>query len=153
MRMSRLLSKLLRLAPSERADLVVAQGALVAAWLRVAMRPRGRLVGTPAGESGAGTPVPDEQSLDRARALALAVTRAASHGLFHPQCLVRAVALKQLLDARGLDGSRVQIGVRTQRGTFAAHAWVEYGSEILGDRAEHVRTFAPLPDLTVLVQR
>lgn len=151
--MSRLLSKLLRLAPSERADLVVAQGALVAAWLRVATRPRGRLVGAPAAASDHDAPVPDEQSLARARALALAVTRAASHGLFRPQCLVRAVALKQLLDARGLDGSRVQIGVRTQRGMFAAHAWVEYGTEILGDRAEHVRTFAPLPEITVLGHR
>lgn len=153
MRMSRLFSKLLRLPRSERADLVAAQGALLAAWFRVATRPRGRLVGMPDDRAGARTVPPDDRTLARAHGLALAVTRAASHGVFRPQCLVRAVALKHLLDARGLGGGRVQIGVRTRQGAFAAHAWVEYGGEVLGDRPEHVGTFAALPDLTVLGHR
>lgn len=151
--MSRLFSKLLRLPRSERADLVAAQGALLAAWLRVATRPRGHLVGLPDERIVPGTLPPDERALARARGLALAVTRAASHGVFRPQCLVRAVALKHLLDARGLGGGRVQIGVRTRQGAFAAHAWVEFGGEVLGDRPEHVGTFAPLPHITVLGNR
>ena len=153
MRMSRLFSKLLRLPRSERADLVAAQGALLAAWLRVATRRRGHLVGLPDERTVPGARPPDERALARARGLALAVTRAASHGVFRPQCLVRAVALKHLLDARGLGGGRVQIGVRTRQGAFAAHAWVEFGGEVLGDRPEHVGTFAPLPHVTVLGNR
>jgi Transglutaminase-like superfamily len=150
--MSQPISKLFRLPRSEQADLVAAQGALVAAWARVATRRRGRLVGTVDGTIRSVSPSPDERALLRARSLAVAVNRAAAYGLFRPQCLVRAVALKHLLDARGLRGSRVQVGVRTHRGAFAAHAWVEYGSEVLGDRPEHVGTFAPLRELAVLEQ-
>ena len=147
------ISKLLRLPRAELADLVVAQVALLGAWIRVATRPRGQLVGMAGTEREISPPSPDESALKRARGLALAVNRVASHGALRPQCLVRAVALKGLLDARGLWGSRVQIGVRSQGGAFAAHAWVEYGSEILGDKPEHVRSFAPLSDLTVLEAR
>ena len=129
---------------------MVAQAALLGAWIRVATRPRGQLVGMAGPEGEAARAVPDESARARARGLALAVTRVATHGVFRPQCLVRAVALKALLDARGLSGSRVQIGVRSRGGAFAAHAWVEYGSEILGDKPEHVQSFAPLPELTVL---
>lgn len=153
MRTRHLLSKLLLLPRGEWADLVLAQRALLGAWVRVATRPRGRLVGMLEEAGPASSCTPDAKGRDRARRLARAVTRAAAFGVFRPQCLVRAVALKDLLDAQGLVGSRVQIGVRTQRGAFAAHAWVEFGSEILGDKPEHVQSFAPLPDLTVLEVR
>ena len=153
MRTRHVISKLLRLPRAEWADLVVAQVALLGAWLSVAARPRGRLVGMAGARSEIASAAPDECARTRARGLALAVNRVAAHGVFRPQCLVRAVALKSLLDTRGLFGSRVQIGVRSQGGAFAAHAWVEYGSEILGDKPEHVRSFAPLSDLTVLEAR
>jgi len=153
MRTRHLISKLLRLPRAEWAELAAAQGALLAAWVRVATRPRGRLVGMPDSPHPVTPFTPHAEARDRAQRLARAVTRAAAFGVFRPQCLVRAVALKDLLDARGLVGSRVQIGVRSQRGTFAAHAWVEYGTEILGDKPEHVQSFAPLPDLTVLEAR
>ena len=153
MRTRHLISKLLRLPRAEWADLLVAQRALLTAWVRVAVRPRGQLVGTPGVAHSIAPFATDSEARDSARRLARAVTRAASFGVFRPQCLVRAVALKELLDARGLVGSRVQIGVRSHQGAFAAHAWVEYGTEILGDRPEHVRSFAPLPDLTVLEAR
>ncbi len=148
-----ILAKLLRLPRSERADLVAAQGALLAAWATVATRRRGQLVSAAAEPAATAPAVPDERSLTEARMLATAVSRAAAHGVFRPRCLVRAVALKRLLDARGLAGSRVQVGVRTHLGAFAAHAWVEYGAEVLGDRPEHVNTFAPLHELAVLEQR
>lgn len=150
MRTRHLISKLLRLPRAEWADLMVAQRALLAAWFRVVTRPRGQLVGTPGVRPATPLVVPDTAARDRAERLARAVTRVAAHGIFRPQCLVRAVALKELLDARGLVGSRVQIGVRSEGGTFAAHAWVEYGAEVLGDKREHVQSFAPLPDLTIL---
>lgn len=153
MRTRHLFSKLLRLPRAEWVDLMVAQVALLGAWLRVATRPRGQLVGVPGPEDRASATPPDEEALQVARRAAIAVTRAAAYGLFRPKCLVRAVAIKRLLDARGLPGSRVQIGVRSQHGAFAAHAWVEYGAEILGDRPEHVQSFAPLADLTVLEAR
>lgn len=153
MRTRHLISKLLRLPPAEWADLMVAQRALLAAWFRVATRPRGRLVGTSQATTAGTSAAPDAAAHDQAQRLATAVTRAAAHGIFRPRCLVRAVALKELLDARGLAGSRVRIGVRSERGAFAAHAWVEYGTEILGDQPEHVQSFATLPDLTVLKAR
>ena len=153
MRTRHVISKLLRLPRAELADLMAAQVALLGASFRVATRPRGQLVGMAGTAGGRPSAAPDDTARARARRLALAVTRVATHGVFRPQCLVRAVALKGLLDARGLAGSRVQIGVRSQRGTFAAHAWVEYGSEILGDKPEHVQSFAPLSDLTVLEAR
>ena len=132
---------------------MVAQTALLGAWARVATRPRGRLVSM----SGAGnSPIiaePGGEARATARRLATAVNRAAAYGVFRPQCLVRAVALKRLLDARGLEGSRVQVGVRSRHGAFAAHAWVEYGTEVLGDRRDHVETFIRLADLDVLEAR
>ncbi len=83
-------------------------------------------------------------SIMLASRLSLAVVRAAEHGLFRPVCLVRAIALHRMLEARGINGSRICIGVRYERGRFSAHAWVEYGDRVLGDHAGYVGAFAPL---------
>src|SRR5215207_3396886 len=139
--------KLLGLSPAELAELVRAQVALLGAQVMVWTRPIGQLVTNDlvvgaAEESGEVEPV--------ALRIALAVNRAAAYGVFRPLCLVRAVALNRMLETRGLHGSRIRVGVRRRRGRFAAHAWVEYKNQVLGDRAEHVGTFAPLDDVQLL---
>lgn len=144
----RIIRKLIRLRPREWAELLRAQVALLSAQFEVLARPVGRLV-TDAALSAANEieRPPQAHQLAEARQMALAVSRAASYGIFRPKCLVRAIALHRMLVARGLNESRIRIGVRRQNGEFAAHAWVECGSLILGDHESHTNTFARLADL------
>src|SRR5947207_3055077 len=80
---------------------------------------------------------------------ALAVERAADYGVFRANCLIRAVALQRLLEARGFPGSAVRVGARVERGHFTAHAWVEYAGHVLGDRDWHVQRFTPFAPIEV----
>lgn len=128
---------------------------LIAAQLLVATRPTGRLVSSetpPVGAAPADPTAPAEPfTLDpRAARLALAVSRAADYGVFHPLCLVRAVAINRMLERRGVRGSRIRIGVRVRGGRFLAHAWVEYGGSVIGDSEAHVDSFAELTDVRLL---
>lgn len=142
---TRLVRKLAGLKPAEWRDLLEAQAALLSARWLVRTRPTGRLVDDATTTHTDGSPVASE----RTRALALAVERAAEHGLFRPQCLVRAVALNRLLESHGIRGSRIRVGVRVGEQGFAAHAWVELGEQVLGDRADRVRGFVELADVRV----
>jgi hypothetical protein len=81
------------------------------------------------------------------RRTALAIARASEHGLFRPTCLVRAVALQQMLQRRGFPGSSLHVGVRQRNTTFLAHAWVEYRGAVLADEEWHVRRFQELARL------
>ena len=76
--------------------------------------------------------------------------RASEFGFFRPACLVRSIALHRLLLARGIVGGRVQVGVVLQDGRLAAHAWVEYAGEILGDDPNILSHFDPLPGLSLI---
>jgi hypothetical protein len=139
------LRRLRALRAAELGRLLYAQGMLVWAALLVRTRPQGRLISvSERPESGT---APNAAMRRQAHDLALAVERAAEHGVFRPACLVRSVALHRMLRACGIAGSRIHIGVRLQNGTFVAHAWVEWNGEILGDVASHVGTFAPLCDV------
>jgi hypothetical protein len=60
-----------------------------------------------------------------------AINRASRYGLTRPACLVRALALSQLMTAGGLTGAVVRIGVRWANGEFVAHAWVEHEGAVL----------------------
>jgi hypothetical protein len=124
--------------------LVQAQWALLAARGMVRNRPIGSLA-TPT----VGNPAADPARLPEARRLALAVVRAASFGVFRPQCLVRSVALSQMLADRGISGALVRVGVRRKNGEFSAHAWVELAGETLGDADDHVGSFVPMTNLDV----
>jgi len=121
-----------------------AQWALLAARGVVRNRPIGSLA-TPA----AGNLPADPARLPEARRLALAVVRAARFGAFRPQCLVRSVALSQMLVDRGISGALVRVGVRRKNGEFSAHAWVELAGETLGDADDHVGSFVPMTNLDV----
>ncbi|HUK21870.1 MAG TPA: lasso peptide biosynthesis B2 protein [Gemmatimonadales bacterium] len=126
-----LLRKLLRLSPAEWRELAWAQGALIRAWFAVRTRPEGRLL-VPVPSSS--EPAAQRAAVTAAAArLALALARVAAYGVFRPTCLVRAIALQSMLRSRGFTGSSVRVGVRWQEGRFLAHAWVEYGGEVLAD--------------------
>jgi hypothetical protein len=79
-------------------------------------------------------------------ARALAVERVARLGIGRGLCLVRSLALMELLTRDGLPGGRILVGVRRARGTFEAHAWVEWHGHILGDDPTYVASFLPLTD-------
>ena len=85
--------------------------------------------------------------------MAQAVSRASSHGLFRPSCLVRSLALSRLLERERVSGWHVRIGVRERTGRFEAHAWVELGAEVLADSAAHVGSFERLTDVRLLRAR
>jgi hypothetical protein len=147
------LRRLARLSPRDWLDIVEAQIELLVAQIIVATRRTGELVSRapldPFGDSSAPT-APAEIVDPRPGQLALAIGRAAENGVFRPLCLVRAVALKRLLDRHGFQGSVVKIGVRMTRGRFAAHAWVAYADQILGDQEWHVKSFAELDEIRVM---
>jgi hypothetical protein len=148
------LRRLARLSAREWLDLAEAQLELLIAKIIVATRRTGQLVSRAPldpfgdGDTTASTAAPNADP--RPEQLALAIGRAAEHGVFRPLCLVRAVALKRMLDRHGYDGGVVKIGVRMNRGRFAAHAWVAYGSQILGDQEWHVKSFAELDEISVM---
>lgn len=129
-----------------------------AAW-RVRVRREGltrsrAAVATPGAPTGAPTSsTGDAVDLDRARQLAAAVRRAGRLSPAGPSCLTRSLALKELLDARGLEGGRVRVGVRREESRFEAHAWVEYGGRALGDPAHGSGDFATLEGLEVAPDR
>ena len=142
---AQLAKKLSTLSLRDWVELVQAQWALLLAQATVRRRPIGSLA-TPISEMGA---TPDSARMGEARQLALSVLRAARFGVFRPQCLVRSVALSNMLAARGIQGAVVRIGVRRTNGEFLAHAWVELGGEMIGDADDHVGSFVPLTNLDV----
>jgi hypothetical protein len=148
------LRRLARLSAREWLDLAEAQFELLVAQFIVATRRTGQLVSRaaldPFGDDHAAASTAAPHADLRPEQLALAIGRAAEHGVFRPLCLVRAVALKRMLDRHGYDGGIVKIGVRMNRGRFAAHAWVAYNSQILGDQEWHVRSFAELDEINVM---
>jgi len=133
--------RLRRIDPAALWELGRAQLELLRARAELSIRPKGKLLDL---DSNPPLPEPDPVLIGRAERLSLALERAAENGLFRPSCLVRSLALRRLLNARGIVGSRIRIGVRNTGGEFQAHAWVEYGSVVLGDRAFHVERFVPL---------
>lgn len=149
-RVTRLLHKLATLSPREWVDLLLAQVALLAAQVLVWTRPTGRLVSHAGSADSGATPFQPTVApalMDRAQQLGLAVSRAGDYGVFRPLCLVRAVAVHRMLEGRRMHGSRIRIGVRMRRGRFGAHAWVEYGGQVIGDNIEHVESFAELAEV------
>ena len=144
------LRRLARLSAREWLDLAEAQLELLVAKAIVATRPTGQLVSRAPHDEPAPAAIDAPPITDaRPEQLALAIGRAAEHGLFRPLCLVRAVALKRSLDRHGYTGGTVRIGVRMNNGRFAAHAWVAYGTQILGDQEWHVESFEELDEITV----
>ena len=132
------------------ADVIAAQAALVRAQLLVWTRPTGQLLNA---TSAARVPNASAMGADTGARMSLAITRATRYGIFSPQCLVRAVALNRMLEARGVVDSTIRIGVRWVDGEFVAHAWVERDGVILGDTAANTSSFVPLTDVRLFAGR
>ena len=79
-----------------------------------------------------------------ARRWARAVQRAQRVGPWRGACLARSLALHRLLEANGIVGSRVCVGVQGAVTGFAAHAWVEVAGTVFGDRPGVAQLWAPL---------
>lgn len=142
------LRKLVRLSPREWRNLLRAQWELLRVRRLVRTLPTGTL--TAGAGDGAASATGDPDRLPDARALAVAVNRAAYFGLGPSQCLVRAMALSRLMERDGMPGGVVRVGVRRREGRMEAHAWVDFAGEILGDHEENVGTFAELSDLQIV---
>lgn len=142
------LGRVASLSSVERADLLRAQWALIVARLELRTRRTGELVSRD-GDDHDDDRDDDDRDDDtitdaiagRARALDLAVRRAAAYGPLSTTCLLRATALQRLLEREGILDSRLRVGVRSVDGRFAAHAWVELGGLVLLDQPRHVRSF------------
>ena len=98
-------------------------------------------------------PSPDEaeeaRDLVEARAVGESVRYVASRGVIRPECLVQALAVKRLLERRGLHDARIRVGVRGDSGDIQAHAWVEYRGRVVGSFRQPGGEYADFPDLEV----
>ena len=71
------------------------------------------------------------------------VSVAARHPVSWARCLQRSLALCLWLERQDLQPD-LKIGVRKDGVVLEAHAWVEYSGEVLNDRPDVSREFAPL---------
>jgi hypothetical protein len=89
-------------------------------------------------------PLP-EQNLDlvgrRIARTAHTVNAADRHGLIHPSCLAKSLALWWLLGRQGI-ASHLRLGIRKEKENFEAHAWVEREGTALNEPDEHHRHYA-----------
>ena len=129
-------------------DVAEAQLALLRAQAMRWVRPLGEFVAIASGDvrTPSAHAAAQAQTCDR---IASAMSRATRYGIFRPLCLTRAVALSQMLDARGIVGHRIRIGVRRDGGSFTAHAWVELGQRIVGDTTANTLPYLPLTQVSV----
>jgi len=112
------------------------------------LRPLGKFVETSVGDQRT-TIVPSTSQDHASRQIAAAIDRASRYGVFRPLCLTRAVALSRMLNAHGIAGHSIRIGVRHDRGSFTAHAWVELGHRVLGDTTANTLAYLPLTQVSV----
>lgn len=144
-RYRRSIPKLRALRWTDWSDLFRAQIALARAQREMKRLPTGEMVRDETAPSGSAT----GDRLEDARRIALAVNRVAEFGAFRPRCLVKSRALRKLLDQAGIQGAQVRVGVHLSNGHFRAHAWVEYGGQVVGDDPAMVAQFTPMPGLNV----
>jgi hypothetical protein len=110
-------------------------------------RPVGEFVNVTSGASTLERVVASATDWKTGKRLARAVDRAARYGIFRPRCLVRAVALSNLLEGHGIRDHTIRIGVRWNEDAFVAHAWVECAGCVLGDSISNALAYAPLTDV------
>jgi hypothetical protein len=69
------------------------------------------------------------------------VNSADRHGLVHPSCLAKSLALWWLLGREGIS-SELRIGIRKENEKFEAHAWVERDGAAVNEPEEHHQHYA-----------
>lgn len=139
----RLVRKLLSSSPREWADLFSAQRALLRAEWRMRRSPTGSLLDRWTSTSK-DTPPTSPRELERALEIGKAVRRVAFHAIPRSQCLVRSLAICEMLEHENIRGAIVRIGVQPRDAKLEAHAWVELGGTIIGDTPDHVGNFEHL---------
>lgn len=136
----RLARKLFSLSVPEWRDLLRAQWLVIVAQVRLRTRPTGSLIAQWTAGSGEQEPF-NRSQLPRAHAIGHAVRRVGLYGVTRAQCLARSIAICEMLNAEGIRGAIVKVGVRPQDARIEAHAWVELAGEIIGDSRAHIRGF------------
>jgi hypothetical protein len=136
---------LIALSPAERRVLLRSLAAL--AWVRWTMATRGlapveerveRVIVATRGHAAARAVGCGEAEVTRL----LLVARRALPG--RTTCLHLAAALRLLLAERGI-ASDLRFGVRNERGTFTAHAWLEREGRVLIGGTDVYEQYAPFP--------
>ncbi|MEM6479190.1 MAG: lasso peptide biosynthesis B2 protein [Pseudomonadota bacterium] len=124
--------KFLRLPRQRRAVLAEAAYALTWSQVQLKARPFREVAKAMGRETGAYAQEGDAATLDEARELARAVKTAARALPTGALCLAKALALRKMLDRRGIPTACV-IGVRASASPddLDAHAWVEVAGEII----------------------
>ena len=147
-----LVRRLLAASPREWADLFSAQLALLRAEWRMRRSPTGSLLDR---WSSANATPHTFAPADVARAVQIgkAVRRVAFHGVPRSQCLVRSLAICEMLEHEKIQGAIVRIGVQPRDAKLEAHAWVELGGTIIGDTPDHVGNFELLATARGAVNR
>jgi hypothetical protein len=138
-----------RITAAEFRLLVEAQATLIACQAVKWRRPVGSLLQRNVAEETADVPL-DYGTRKAVGSVQWAVSRSARHGVFRPQCLVRAMAIQKMLHRRGIVTARINIGVSMQSGAFEAHAWVELNGAVVGDSAENVGRFTKVSDVRLI---
>lgn len=92
----------------------------------------------------------DTTGRERSERIAWSVVQASRYGVVPATCLVRSVAIQQMLAREGLPPGEIRVGVKWDDGGFAAHAWVEQQERILGDTPQHVGQFDPVTDMRLV---
>jgi len=69
------------------------------------------------------------------------VNAADRHGLVHPSCLAKSMALWWLLGRQGIS-SELRVGIQKENEKFQAHAWVERDGTALNEPEEHHHHYA-----------
>jgi len=89
-----------------------------------------------------GIPELDLGQVNKQLALTAHMVNAADrHGLVHPSCLAKSLALWWLLGRQGIS-SHLRIGIRKENEKFEAHAWVERDGTALNEPEEHHHHYA-----------
>lgn len=84
----------------------------------------------------------DAELLDSARVVARLEESVARHLFFRTNCLERSLVLWWLLRVRGISAD-LRIGARKEADRFEAHAWVEFGGEVLSSGNDAHLHFVP----------
>ena len=147
-RIAHVARRVFSLPAREFGELLLAQAYLLVALGKVRWRPKGTLLRPVDGLADA-----DHGAVEsRLAPLVVAVDRAGRYGLFRPTCLVRAIALEQMIVKAGAGPAVVRVGVLTGPDRFLAHAWIEREGRVIGDEPARVAMFTPLHDFSALAQ-
>ena len=88
----------------------------------------------------------------RVRVIARSLRIAAEHGIYHPNCLQRALVLWWLLGRNRIE-SEIRFGARKEEGQLVAHAWVECFGFALNESSDVCQHYSPFKSVAVADRR